>query len=72
MLLQPLFQSFTACPMGTYKPTAGNESCSPCPDNSMATIEGSTICECEANYVRPTSNAAGEACSGNVTRPDLR
>jgi hypothetical protein len=54
-----------ACPLETYKSTAGNEMCSPCPQNSDATSVGSEICSCQPNYMRPNSNAA-EDCSGKL------
>lgn len=66
-MFNPSSFNFTACPVETYKSTAGNEECSPCPRNSNASSMGSISCSCNPNYRRPNSNATDEDCSGNVS-----
>lgn len=55
---------YAACPMGTYKDRVGNVDCVTCPANSAAQTMGNRMCDCEANYARPTSADASQGCTG--------
>lgn len=48
---------FVKCPLGTYKPDDGNNSCTPCPNNKLTSdIGSSSLASCAYDHVYQTSN----------------
>lgn len=43
---------FAACRPGYYKPSASNQACMRCPDYSLSSGSGCSICGCMEGYYR--------------------
>ncbi|XP_048581123.1 ephrin type-B receptor 1-B isoform X2 [Nematostella vectensis] len=61
---QDTVSACTACPRGTYKPSAGNATCVACPRNSAPEADR-TSCRCTSGYFR----AANEKITADCTAP---
>lgn len=59
---------FSACPRGTFKASAGDAPCSPCPTHSYASIPGSRECGCQAHYYRASSDVSDAPCTSKYLR----
>ncbi|XP_004875656.2 ephrin type-B receptor 6, partial [Heterocephalus glaber] len=52
-----------ACPAGTYKASAGNAPCSPCPARSQASDPAAPICPCLLGFYRASSDPPEAPCT---------
>eukprot|EP00960_Hanusia_phi_P058918 764017-Hanusia_phi.AAC.1 len=52
----------SACPTGTYKPTAGNEACKTCTHNTTTTAAGQSSCVCTPGYRDESASGKCAAC----------
>ncbi|XP_044130016.1 ephrin type-B receptor 4 isoform X1 [Bufo gargarizans] len=55
----------TACSPGYFKPKVGESLCQMCPQNSLSTTAGATMCNCKAGYYR----APGDPVTAPCTKP---
>ncbi|XP_033620383.1 ephrin type-B receptor 6 isoform X4 [Fukomys damarensis] len=58
-----------ACPPGTYKASAGNTPCSPCPARSQAPDPAAPICSCLQGFYRASSDPPDAPCTGPPSAP---
>ncbi|XP_063106709.1 ephrin type-B receptor 6 isoform X1 [Cavia porcellus] len=58
-----------ACPVGTYKASAGNAPCSPCPARSHAPDPAAPICPCLQGFYRASSDPPEVPCTGPPSAP---
>uniref|UniRef100_A0A4W4FPD3 receptor protein-tyrosine kinase n=1 Tax=Electrophorus electricus TaxID=8005 RepID=A0A4W4FPD3_ELEEL len=58
-----------ACPVGTYKASAGSAPCIRCPANSRTGLEASEECECRSGFYRAPGDASTTACTGPPSAP---
>ena len=57
----------SACPVGTFSDSVGNEPCVVCPPNSEATQTGLTECTCVPDYYRATDDGPSVACTRELS-----
>jgi CUB/sushi domain-containing protein len=60
------------CPVGFYKETSDNSSCTQCPENTVTASEASTDilhCQCLAGFVRTSSGACEEVSCEALSAP---
>ena len=56
----------SACPVGTFSDSVGNEECVECPPNSEATQTGLTQCTCVPDYYRATDEGPSVTCTREI------
>ncbi|XP_069806232.1 ephrin type-B receptor 4 isoform X2 [Dendropsophus ebraccatus] len=59
----------TACPPGYFKPDAGDLPCQLCPQNSLSTAAGATMCNCKAGYYRAPDDLVTNPCTKPPSSP---
>ena len=55
------------CPAGSFKSTASNERCQPCPENQTSS-SASTDCRCQHGFVRTDGNSCEKCPTGSFAR----
>uniref|UniRef100_A0A8D0GBR5 receptor protein-tyrosine kinase n=1 Tax=Sphenodon punctatus TaxID=8508 RepID=A0A8D0GBR5_SPHPU len=58
-----------ACPAGFFKPDISDSACLKCPLHTKPSLEGSTLCPCEAGYFRAADDPASFPCTRPPTAP---
>uniref|UniRef100_M4AU63 receptor protein-tyrosine kinase n=1 Tax=Xiphophorus maculatus TaxID=8083 RepID=M4AU63_XIPMA len=57
------------CKPGYFKPSASNEFCQVCPDNTKSSLAGAAECVCEDGFFRSPSDPLTAACSAPPSAP---
>nr|XP_058929443.1 ephrin type-B receptor 6 isoform X3 [Kogia breviceps] len=58
-----------ACPRGSYKASAGNAPCSPCPARSLAPDPAAPVCPCLEGFYRASSDPPEAPCTAPPSAP---
>ncbi|XP_057406549.1 ephrin type-B receptor 6 isoform X3 [Balaenoptera acutorostrata] len=58
-----------ACPRGSYKASAGNAPCSPCPARSLAPDPAAPVCACLEGFYRASSDPPEAPCTAPPSAP---
>eukprot|EP00069_Balaena_mysticetus_P010289 bmy_20636T0 len=58
-----------ACPRGSYKASAGNAPCSPCPARSLSPDPAAPVCPCLEGFYRASSDPPEAPCTAPPSAP---
>ncbi|XP_056409887.1 ephrin type-B receptor 4 isoform X2 [Hyla sarda] len=59
----------SACSPGYFKPDVGDLPCQICPQNSLSTTAGATVCNCKAGYYRSPGDPVTAPCTKPPSSP---
>ncbi|KAJ8400222.1 hypothetical protein AAFF_G00399160 [Aldrovandia affinis] len=66
---EPFTGHVSACEVGSYKPSAGDQLCGKCPLHSHSETRAALACPCDTNYYRSASDPPAAPCTRPPSAP---